>query len=210
MRISFIVGGITLIILGILGFGIYKVMQNPPGQAILSQPINASDHILGNPSTAKISLVEYGDYQCPACGFFHPIVKQLLQEYGDRMVFAYRHFPLPQHRNAAVAAYAAEAAGKQAQYWEMHDMLFEHQKDWETASDPTNIFNGYAEQLGLDLAKFKTDATSGEVRSRIQADTQSGKNSGVDSTPSFFLNGAYIRPQSHEHFKQLIESALNS
>ncbi len=210
MKNTLIVLGITVVVLGILGFGIYEVMQNQPGQKTVSQPVDASDHVLGNPATAKITLVEYGDYQCPACGYFHPIVKKLMTEYQDRVLLAFRNFPLSQHPNAIPAANAAEAAAKQGKFWEMHDLIYEHQNDWSEQGTAADLFRQYAQQLQLNMSQYDKDVASGDVSSRIQHDLQTGRDSSVDSTPSFFLNGIYIQPNGYDEFKQLLDGALSS
>jgi len=124
---SLIVWGVALVVLAIVVFGIYKLSGVDPNQLTLPEPISANDHITGNQS-AKVVLVEYGDYQCPACGLYHPITKSLIEKYGEQIAFVYRHFPIRSaHKHAQIAGQAAEAAGKQDKFWEMHDKLFETQ-----------------------------------------------------------------------------------
>jgi protein-disulfide isomerase len=150
----------------------------------LAVPISGRDHVLGSP-TAPATLLEYGDYQCPFCGAAHPSVKQVLQRLGEDVLFAFRHFPLTQiHPYAQQAAEAAEAAAAQGRFWEMHDMLFTHQ-DRLTLPDLVE----YAETLGLDVEQFTSDLETGAHAGRVREDFLSGVRSGVNGTPTFFVNG---------------------
>jgi protein-disulfide isomerase len=161
-------------------------------------------------NTKKVTLVEYGDYQCPACGAYYPIVKQITDKYSKDIQFQFRNFPLSQiHQNARAGARAAEAAAKQNKYWEMHDLLYEQQKSWESSTNVAAIFETYATQLGLNMTKYKADFGSNEVNDIINADYAEGVRLGVDSTPSFFLQGKKIEnPQSLDAFSKLIDDAI--
>jgi protein-disulfide isomerase len=150
----------------------------------LKPPLGERDHVQGN-GDAPIQLVEYGDFQCPFCGQAHPVVKELQRVLGADLLFAFRHFPLTQaHPRAFAAACAAEAAGLQGAFWPMHDMLYENQQ----ALEDENLLE-YARALDLDLQQFAQDVASKEVGERIQTDFLSGARSGVNGTPSFFVNG---------------------
>src|SRR6266566_7014420 len=151
----------------------------------LTPPVNASDHAAG-PDDAPVTLVEYGDYECPYCGMAHPIVKRAQRELGNRLRFIFRNFPLAEsHPHARLAAEAAEAAAAQGKFWEMHDMLFEHQDALETED-----LLGYAKSLGLDAAQFARDLEAGTYAKRVRDDFRSGVRSGVNGTPTFFVNGS--------------------
>lgn len=169
----------------------------------------ATNHVYGQVSTG-VSVVEYGDFQCPACSQYWPIFTQLKQEYQDRVQFQFRHFPLIQiHQNAMAAHRAAEAAANQTKFWEMHDLLYQNQAAWETSPNPLQIFEQYAAQLQLNIEKFKADAASTEVNSRIQADLKAGQALGVSGTPTFVVNGQKIEtPESYENFKKVIDEAI--
>ncbi len=133
-----------------------------------------------------MTLVEYGDYQCPYCGAAHPVVKRLQKTLGTKLRFVFRNFPLTQaHPYALIAAEAAEAAALQGRFWEMHDLAFEQQALLEP-----DIIPQWAESLGLDLGKLENDISRGTVKERIREDRQSGIRSGVNGTPTFFINGA--------------------
>lgn len=152
------------------------------------------DRIFNN-TVSDVVLIEYGDFQCPGCAAAHPNVKTLLETYGDQVSFVFRNFPLTSiHPNARAASAAAEAAGQQDKYWEMHDLLYENQTDWQSA-DPaqrTTLFKGYAESIGIDVAQFETDLASSDVNQKISFDQALGTKKGVDSTPTFFLNGTEL------------------
>lgn len=165
-----------------------------------SQNGNIADHVFNN-TESKVVLVEYGDFQCPGCGAAHPNVKTLLAEYGDKITFIFRNLPLTSiHPNARVAAAAAEAAGIQGKYWEMHDTLFESQSDWESqnATRRTELFKSYAQTLGLDVAKFEADIASDGVNQKISFDQALAKKVGASSTPSFFIDGEELPTDSAE------------
>jgi protein-disulfide isomerase len=150
----------------------------------LTVPLNARDRVIG-PETAKVTVVEYGDYECPYCGAAHPVTKALQQALGDELRFAYRHFPLSQiHPHSYQAAEAAEAAGAQDRFWEMHDMLFENQRRLSTQD-----LLAYAGALGLELEPFAADLAEHRHAPKIREDFLSGVRSGVNGTPTFFING---------------------
>jgi protein-disulfide isomerase len=138
---------------------------------------------------AKVTIVEFSDLQCPACKSVQPLVDLITQSASDSVKLVYRHYPLVNiHKNALAAAKAAEAAGNQGKFWEMHDKLFETQSEWEEDSDPTTKFEAYAGDLKLDIAKYKADKDSNEVAARITADQTAGNTLGISGTPSFYVN----------------------
>lgn len=153
-------------------------------QVTLTPPVNASDHVLG-PETAPVTLVEYGDYECPFCGQAYPIVKAVQRYFGNSLRLAYRHFPLTQmHPHAESAAEAAEAAAAQGAFWPMHDMLFEHQHALEFED-----LVRYAATLDLDVDRFATELADAVYQPRVREHFMSGVRSGVNGTPTFFING---------------------
>jgi protein-disulfide isomerase len=146
-------------------------------------------HKLG-PDSAPVRLEEFGDFQCPPCGLFHPILEQMHTEFGDQLQIIFREFPLvPAHQHAISAASAAEAAGIQGKFWEMHDLIYEHQADWKDKFDVRPIFEGYATQIGLDINKYKSDVNGEAVAQRLFLDGKRGHSLGVKGTPTVFLNG---------------------
>jgi len=176
--------------------------------------ITAADHARGDTS-AKLTVIEYGDFQCPACGEYEPIMEQLTADYGNRVEFVFRNFPLFQiHQDAMIGAQAAEAAGLQGKYWEMHDLLYAKQAEWPLASADTVVskyFDGYAQSLGLNVTKFDSDINSDAVKNRVQSDISTGNAAKIDHTPTFFINLTQIRnPSSYADFKSVIDAALAS
>ena len=151
------------------------------------------DHVKGDmaTSTGGMIIVEYSDFQCPACAARYPLVKEFLAS-STNVKFVYRHFPLSQHFNAKKAAIAAEAAGLQGKFWEMHDMLFDEQSDWSQIVNPTAKFVGYAKEIGLDTVKFESDLASGDLRLKVDRDMESGEQNKIGSTPTFFVQGVQI------------------
>lgn len=169
-----------------------------------------TNHVIGN-NTTGVTLVEFGDYQCPACYQYYPLVKQVQEKYNDQIAFQFRNFPLVQrHSNAMIAARAAEAAGMQNKFWEMHDMLFQNQQNWAEASNAGTYFEQFAEQLGLDLNKFKEDMNSAVVLEAINADVAAAQALGATGTPVFAINGKKIDPlpKSIDEFSKLIDAAI--
>lgn len=156
---------------------------------------NIADHVFGK-ADSKVILTEYGDFQCPGCGGMYPKVKTLTEKYQGQIAFVFRNFPIATlHPNARAAAAAAEAAGLQGKYWEMHSKLYENQSAWENITDltkRTNFFVDYAKQLGLDTTKFSTDIASTQVNQKINYDQALARKDGVSGTPSFYINGTVI------------------
>lgn len=205
---------IFIIILGVLIFtkqdnnvDVSKINEN---KAITKESkTEISDHIFGN-KDSKTVLIEYGDFQCPGCGGLHPKLKPVVEENKDNIAFIFRNFPLSSiHPNALAAASAAEAAGLQDKFWEMHDLLFENQNEWSEAKldERTTIFEKYAEELELDITKFKEDIESKEIAQKIKRDQALGKKAGVESTPTLILNGKKLN-QSQFSTEAALRKAL--
>jgi protein-disulfide isomerase len=167
--------------------------------AHLTLPVGERDHIQG-PANAPVTLVEYGDYECPYCGRAYPIVKQLQQQMGQRLRFVFRNFPLAQmHPHAQHAAEAAEIAGTQGKFWEMHDTLYENQR----ALGDSHL-REYAEAVGLDGAQFAQELAAHATEHRVREDFLSGIRSGVNGTPTFFING--VRYDGNYDLEELLEA----
>jgi|GEM_PF-132285 len=193
-------------------FGGILLFNNHKANAPSSSSSMATNHVEGEGNTG-ITLVEYGDYQCPYCGQFYPIVKAVQEKYNTQIHFQFRNLPLLQvHQNAFAAARAAEAADMQGKFWQMHDMLYENQNSWAQSSTPENAFAQYAGQLGLDVNKFKQDAASSKVNDVINADIAAFLKTGNDeSTPTFFLDGKKIQPgYSVQEFSKIIDAQIAS
>jgi len=156
-----------------------------------AKEISESDWVKGS-RAAKVVLVEYSDLQCAACAYYAQTVESLAQEFGDQIAIVYRHFPLPQHKNARLAAYAAEAAGRQGKFWEMINRIFLNQKEWASEENALSLFTDYAEKLNLNLEIFQTDLDSPNVKEVVENQYASGIRFKVNGTPTFFLNGEKI------------------
>lgn len=154
---------------------------------------------------APLTLVEYGDYQCPHCAAVYPVVKQLQQEFGTQLRFVFRNFPMAQlHEYALLASIAAEAAAKQGKYWEMHDQILEHQRSLNES-----YLLVFAKDIGLDLEVFQNDLEDETFTEKVENDFESGIRSGVNGTPSFFINGEkYEGPYTHEALSSALKAKL--
>lgn len=175
-------------------------------------PVNLQNaHVRGR-ADAPVLVEEYGDFQCPPCGFLHPILKRLEGEYATQLRVVFRHYPLrSMHKHADEAARAAEAAALQGKFWQMHDLLFEKQNEWKDAAAARPLFLTYARTLGLDLAKFTQDIDSAAIINRVMSDEAQGKTRGVSGTPTVFLNGREIPFEvitKYETFRAVIEREL--
>lgn len=177
-----------------------------------------TSHIEGK-STTGVKLVEYGDFQCPVCGLYYTAVKQVAATYGDKISFQFSNLPLTSlHPNAFAAARAAEAAGDQGKYWQMHDLLYENQTTWSQASNPTASFNTYAKSIGLNTAQFTKDYASSKTNNAINADLGAFDKTGDEkATPTFYLNGKKVdlaklvdsnNEPSLANFSKVIDAAI--
>lgn len=198
---------VVSIALVVLFFGALFWFSRDGGGPVTS--IEPSDWAVGaeNP---KAELVEYSDFQCPACASYEPLVQELRREFKDELRFAYRHFPLTQiHQNAVLTAKAAEAAGRQGKFWEMHDLIFEKQAEWSTSAAMRTLATAYAKELGLDIARFEADIDLKEIEEKIEDDYAGGLRLKVNATPTFFLNGVKMKnPGSYADFKKQVEEAI--
>jgi protein-disulfide isomerase len=169
----------------------------------LTPPVSNADHRAG-PDDAPVTLVEYGDYECPHCGSAHRIVLAVRQRMGQRLRFVFRHFPLAEiHPHAMHAAEAAEAAADQGKFWEMHDALFENQE----ALEDSDLIR-YARELGLDAKRVEKELVSGAYVNRVREQFRSGVRSGVNGTPTFFINGIrYDGPWDPDSLLKALEAA---
>ncbi len=202
-RFAVILGVIVVAFFGFLMFG-------KGGEENSSQTGQPSNHILGE-SQYNIVLIEYADFQCPACGSYFPILQQVKEQYKDQIKFQFRHLPLVQiHQNALISARASEAAAKQDKFWEMHDLLFQTQKEWETVSDPNEYFVSLAKELKLNEEQFKTDIKGDETNSVVQADLKEATGKGYNSTPTFELDGKKLEDAQPtvEYFSKVIDEAI--
>lgn len=207
---------IAVVILVFVGIVVITSNKSTTSTSNSTKP---SEHIEGQ-GKSGVTLVEYGDYQCPYCGEYYPTLKQVYAEYSSQITFQFRNFPLVNlHPNAFAGARAAEAANLQGKFWQMHDILYE-QNDlyynsnetyatWINASDPLNDFDNYAKQLGLNVNQFNTDYASSKVNNVIQADMNAGNQLNIDATPTFILDGKQVQiGNSLGSFETLINAQI--
>ncbi|QSB14714.1 thioredoxin domain-containing protein [Natronosporangium hydrolyticum] len=202
------VGLLAVLLVG-LGALFFFVDRSDEG-AVDGNLVAADSHRLASTEGDQVALVEFLDFECPACAQVFPAVEQLRTEYDGQITYVPRQFPLSSHPNAENAARAAEAAGVQGQFEQMYVLLFENQPQWRGAGgDQTETFVGYAEQLGLDVEQFRADLTSPEVTERIREDRTAGQEAGVTGTPTFFLNGERLDvPPTYDALKSAVDEAL--
>lgn len=208
-------GLVVVLVAVIWGMTMISKTPAPATDGILDTQVSAEDYVLG-PASASVTLVEYSDFQCPACAGFAPIVKKAMTEpeLAGRVRLVYRAFPLTTiHQRAELAARAAQAASLQGKFWEMHDALFAGQAAWAQVSEGAarDVFRGYASSIGLDVTQFVSSLDSASVRDFVQAQLAEGELEGVDSTPTFYVNGKRMaHPQSYEEFRQFLIDASHA
>lgn len=202
---SFILAMVALLVLLAKFGGTTSTGGNTVG-AKLASPITDADWSKGS-ATAKHTIVEYSDFQCPSCAAYYPLLKRLVAENPNDVRLVYRFFPLRTlHQNAQKSAEAAQAAGLQGKFWELHDALFNTQTSWENDEHPEITFEDLASSLGLDGKKFKDDLNSPAVTDRVNRDFNSAQATGLDSTPSLLFDGVLIKtPNSYEELVALIK-----
>ncbi|MCH1883292.1 thioredoxin domain-containing protein [Agrococcus sp. ARC_14] len=173
------------------------------------QLVEESTHVLDDAGEGAPVVVEFFDYECPACGQFHPVVEDLRERYEGQVTFAVRYFPLQMHANAVPAAAAAEAAAQQDQFEAMHSRIFETQAEWTGTDDAAATFRGFAEELGLDMAAYDEAVTAEATADRIALDYTAGVEAGVESTPTFFVDGTLLELQNYDDLETAIQAALD-
>jgi protein-disulfide isomerase len=197
---------IAIIVAVLLGGSVWYSSQvgQEGNEGIIFEP-----HYKGNPAAA-VTLVEYSDFQCPACAAFQPVLEDVIGQFGDSLRIEFKHFPLIDiHSLAEPAARAAEAAGQQGAFFEFHDLLYANQEAWAKSPNPAGMFIQYAEELGLDVDKFKSQSRASMIRDRVREDLQEARSLGLTGTPSFFLNGERMSFLTYEEFINQIEQAIN-
>lgn len=214
----------AIIVIGALGGAVYLSSQNKldisditaEQSANIISPEerngNIGDHTFGN-TESNIVLIEYGDYQCPGCSTAAPLAREITEKYKDHMVLIFRNFPIPSlHPNAKAAAAAAEAAGLQGKYWQMHDLLFENQSSWRDADlkNRTKVFTDMARDIGIDEARFAEDMVDPSVTKKINFDMAIGRQSGVEATPAFFLKGKQLEAEGTDYIEKAVLEALKN
>lgn len=182
--------------------------KNPSSVLAGAKPAHAKGS-----ENAPVTLEEFGDFECPPCGALHPLLKKLMDDYGEeKLRLVFRQYPLPQiHKHAVSAAYAAEAAGLQGRFWEMYDKLYSDQATWSKAPDPRIFLLQYARDIGLDVDRFQRDMNSPEAQTRVMFDYQRGRSLGVTGTPTIFINGRLLPPETTDkQLREMIDAGIKS
>ena len=207
-----IVVGVALVTLG-SGAVLYRAklpqVKNIPDSQTVATQKDASAHVRGNPS-APVTLEEFGDFQCPPCGQFAGFAEELLKEYDSRLRVVFRNFPLAAHEHAREAALAAEAAGFQGKFWEMHDTLYREQLAWSKAPNTRELFESYAGTIGLNVDQFKKDMDGEQAKARVDSDQARAESLGIKVTPTLYINGQPVEPKDKnpEGLRAAINAAL--
>jgi protein-disulfide isomerase len=205
------ISAVGLIIAVLMGYYMIAAPSSSDTSSTADIVISETDHVKGA-KDGKVTLVEFGDFQCPACGAYEPIVRQVLTDNKDTVKFSYRHFPLTQiHKNALLAAKATEAASLQGKFWEMHDMLYDKQEEWSTSLTARDFIMTYATTLGLSSSKFTADLDNKAIEEKILAEFKEGVKLGIQGTPTFFINGKKLdSPKDLSTFNKLIKEAATA
>jgi protein-disulfide isomerase len=201
----------VVVVVGGVGYAVFMANKPAPtaaAPAAEAQLVRQDSHRITTPAIEKAQLVEFLDFECESCRAAAPLVEDLKKEYGDRITFVHRYFPLPGHRNSGTAALAVEAAAQQGKYEQMYTKMFDTQPQWgEKQDSQAALFRTYAQELRLDLAKYDAAAADEATIERIRKDVADGKALGVTGTPTFFLNGQKLDLNSEEQFRQLLNDA---
>ncbi|WP_311214587.1 MULTISPECIES: thioredoxin domain-containing protein [unclassified Arthrobacter] len=203
----------VLVAVGVIWYTVFTLNKPAPAAptpaaAAEAQLVRDDSHRVTSPTTEKAQLVEFLDFECEACLAAQPLVEELKKEFGDRITFVNRYFPLPAHRNSATAALAVEAAAQQGKYEQMYAKMFETQPQWgEKTESQAPLFRTFAQELGLDLAAYDAAVADDKTKERIKKDIADGTALGVKGTPTFFLNGEMLTLQTEEQFRQLLADA---
>ncbi len=209
-------------ILAVIGFVVFAVMNpnndsnsssdnsDAPAKPTAAQQAQLKVGQQKGDANSKVTVTEFGDFQCPACGAFEKELQAtILPQYGDKINFVFKHFPLVQiHKNALTAAYATESASEQGKFWQMHDKLYANQDEWSELDNPQPKFEAYATAIGLDLNEFKADMKSSAVKARVERDKKLAADLKLPGTPSFFVNGVLVTTNTTADLTNAISSAL--
>jgi protein-disulfide isomerase len=185
---------VAFVALVMIGSAMFLYRAKRPSMLTMTNETSASGdslHVLGN-AQAPVTLEEFGDFECPPCGGLSEPINQLEKEYRPNLRVIFHHFPLIMHAHAREASLAAEAAGLQAHFWEMHDLLYREQSVWSKVTDPRALFNSYAGMLGLNVERFKRDMAGEEAKARVTKDEKEGASIGVHNTPTIFINNRAV------------------
>lgn len=207
---------IAIIAAAFIGLGFLVFMAGSTGSSNTTTvtkenlPKVTEGEIIVGKKDAPVTIIEYADFQCPACARWNPDINRLLSEYDGKVRVVYRHFPLRNaHQHAQISGQAAQAAFNQGKFSEMKNTLFDKQNDWASVSDPKETFIAYAEQIGMDPVKFEADMNSEETKKKVDAGYAQAMSIGLQSTPTFFIGNQMVQAASYEDFKKLIDEELS-
>lgn len=208
-----VLGIIFLVTVGLLLGFVFLLSKSSNSSQNIGSEVLQIDYSKGQKigsDSAKVRLVEFSDFQCPACRSAEPYIKQVISSYGDRVQFIYRHFPLPQHQFGKKTAYLAEEAGQQGKFWQMHDRIFETQGSWSkmSGSDANSFFLNLAKELGIDENKAKEIMEGNNYKAKVDEDIAEGRRLRINSTPTFFLNGKKLNLQSFADLNSIVGEEL--
>ena len=205
----------TMLIVGIISMallvgGAWLYQKSAPSDTLTEnmEALVRENSMKSTASSTKVTVVEFGDYQCPACAYIEPGIQELKELYKDQVTFVFRDFPLNIHPNAVAAAKMTHIANEQGKYWEMHDKLYASQSEWENVGDPSDLFISYAQALGMNTEGLKEKLASNIYEDRIKDDLRDGETVGVNSTPTFFVGNTIIRTADYNAIKQAIDAEL--
>src|SRR5262245_54335566 len=207
---------VILLAVAVAGGAAVYISRQPDATTVETSaaPLPADLKMVGGqfrgPADAKVTLVEFGDYQCPSCAAYHPFVKEILNRYPTQLRLEFHHFPLITiHPNSMAAAKAVEAAGEQGHYWEMHDAIFEYQQQWSSAPDPKPVFAAIANRIGINGTILVQTMESPRLQERILKDVEQGDRANIQAVPTFFIDGQQVHLKlSMEDFVQVVEANL--
>ncbi|HEX8399048.1 MAG TPA: thioredoxin domain-containing protein [Pyrinomonadaceae bacterium] len=185
-------------------------VRSEPLKSLSSAAAGAEPAHAKGAENAVVTIEEFADFECPPCARLYSEIRKMKEEYGDRVRFVFRHYPLDSHQHAAEAAKAAEAAAMQGKFWEMHNILFERQDEWSSAENTSQLFADYARSLALDTERFRRDVNSEQVNNRVTADRKRGESVEIEGTPSLFINGTEVSSEAMtpEGIRTAIKAAL--
>lgn len=205
---------ITVLVIAAIITGAVLLSNRKSDTVNTEQSAQTSNNVYGN-LDGIVTVTEYGDFQCPSCGQFYPITKQVKEQLKDKVKFEFKNFPLSQiHPNAIAAHRAAQAAANQGKFWEMHDLIYEGQNQWSSVTSPNSIFEQYASQIGLDLEKYKVDVSASDTLAIINADVAKGKELKISGTPTYLIDGEIVPDLSQistvDSFVAFIQSKIDA
>ena len=206
-----VAAAVLLAVAGVIAFTTSQSAPATDSPAAASSTLASNTHRLDVAADGKVTLVEFLDFECEACGAVYPYIEQLRAEYAGQVTFATRYFPLPGHRNSENAAVAVEAAAKQDQFEAMYDKMFQTQATWgESQDSKAELFRTFAEEIGLELEQYDADVADPATLARVQSDFTAGRELGVEGTPTIFVNDEVIELQNLEDIKAALDAALDS